>query len=225
MVKLCGFHLSNYHNKVRLALLEKGVAFEEDASCHPSQKDEWLARSPLGKVPILELDDGRRIAESEVICEYLEDAYPQKPLLPKDPYERAKVRELVTFVELHLELVARRLYGPLFFGAPPASEETKASVQKALQKGVRAFKGLARFSPYVAGAELTLADCAAFVSLPLVTLVGKQAFGRDLLEEVPQVKPYLRMLGERPAFAKVNEDRKKAQAEGLARNRERQAGA
>jgi len=225
MVKLCGFHLSNYHNKVRIALLEKGVPFEEDATCSPSQKDEWLARSPLGKVPILELDGGRRLAESEVILEYLEDAYPQKPLLPKDPYERAKVRELITFIELHLELVARRLYGALFFGGRPASEETKKSVEKDLLKGVRALKGLARFSPFIAGSELTLADCAAFVSLPLVTLVSKQAFGRDFLEDIPQVKPYLRMLGERPAFARANEDRKKAQAEGLARMKERQASA
>src|SRR5260221_588351 len=147
MLKLCGFHLSNYHNKVRIALMEKGVPFEEDANCSPSQKDEWLARSPIGKVPILELDGGRRIAESEVICEYLEDAYPQKPLLPKDPYERAKVRELVTFIELHLELVGRRLYGPLFFGKPPPADELKQAVEKDLLKGVRAFKALPKFSP------------------------------------------------------------------------------
>src|SRR3954471_22117019 len=216
MLKLCGFHLSNYHNKVRLALLEKGIAFEEDP-CTPSQKEDCLARSPLGKVPILELDGGRRIAESEVICEYLEEAYPQKPLLPKDPYERAKVRELVTFVELHLELVARRLYPSLFFGAAPASEDTRKSVEKGLQKGVRALRAIGKFSPYLAGSELTLADCAAFVSLPLVTLVSKNAFGRDLLEEIPQVKPYLKMLGERPAFARVNDDRKKAQAGAAAR--------
>src|SRR2546427_11502665 len=81
MLKLCGIHLSNYHNKVRIALLEKGVAFEEDASCAPSQKDEVLARSPLGKVPWLELGDGRRLTESQVIVEYLEETYPQKPLL------------------------------------------------------------------------------------------------------------------------------------------------
>src|SRR5436190_22299367 len=195
MLKLCGFHLSNYHNKVRIALMEKGVPFEEDANCSPSQKDEWLARSPLGKVPILELEGGRRIAESEVICEYLEEAYPQKPLLPKDPYERAKVRELVTFIELHLELVARRLYPALFFGAGPASEDTNKAVEKGLLKGVRALKALAKFSPYIAGSELTLADCAAFVSLPLVTLVSKQAFGRDVLEELPQAKAYVKMLG------------------------------
>jgi len=188
------------------------------------QLKEWLARSPLGKVPILELDDGRRLAESEVILEYLEDVYPQKPLLPKDPYERAKVRELVTFIELHLELVARRLYPSLFFGAGPASDETRKSVEKGLLKGVRALKGLAKFSPYIAGSELTLADCAAFVSLPLVTLVSKQAFGRDFLDEIPQVKPYLKVLAERPAFARANEDRKNAQAAGLARMKERQVG-
>jgi glutathione S-transferase len=224
MIKLCGFHLSNYHNKVRLALLEKGVPFEEDP-CSPSQKDEWLARSPMGKVPILELDGGRRIAESEVILEYLEEAYPQKPLLPADPYERAKVRELVAFIELHLELVARRMYPALFFGAGPASEETKKAVEKGLLKGVRGLKALVKFSPYIAGKDLTLADCAAFVSLPLVMLVGKQGYGRDFLEELPQVKPYLKMLGERPAFARVNEDRKKAQAEGLAKMRAQQPGA
>jgi glutathione S-transferase len=211
MLKLCGFHLSNYHNKVRIALLEKGVPFVEDPACAPSQKEDFLARSPIGKVPFLELDDGRRLAESEVISEYLEEAYPQKPLLPKDAFERAKVRELITFMELHLELVARRLYGQVFFKRD-ISEEVKQSAQKDLVKGIRAFKALARFDPYIAGRELTLADCAAFVHLPLVSLATKHAFGRDFLEEIPQVKPYLKMLGERPAFSKVNQDRKAAQA-------------
>jgi glutathione S-transferase len=211
MLKLCGFHISNYHNKVRIALLEKGVPFEEDSTCTPSQKDEFVARSPMGKVPFLELDDGRRLAESEVIAEYLEEAYPQKPLLPKDPFERAKVRELVTVMELHLELPARRLYREVFFGGK-ISDEVKQSAQKDLAKGVRALKMLVKFDPYIAGAELTIADCAAFVHLPLVSLATKLAYGRDVLADIAPLKPYLKMLGERPAFAKVNQDRKAAQA-------------
>jgi len=210
MLKLCGFHVSNYHNKVRLALLEKGVPFEEESNVHPSQKDDYVALSPMGKVPYLEVD-GARLRESAVICEYLEEAFPQKPLLPKDPLARARVRELIVFIELHMELVVRRLYGGLFFGRP-FSDEMKSQVEREIAKGVRAFKAVAKFEPFVAGKELTLADCAAFVHLPLVSLATKTAYGRDFLEELPQVKPYLRMLGERPAFALVNEDRKAAQA-------------
>ncbi len=210
MLKLCGFHISNYFNKARLAMLEKGIEFEMDASCRPSQDEAFVARSPMGKVPFLELD-GKTLIESDVICEYLEDAYPQKPLLPRDPLERARVRELITIMELHLELVVRRLYPFVFFGKPPV-EDVKQSVEKALPRGLRALKSRARFAPYIAGSEFTLADCAAFVHLPLVSLSTKLAYGRDFLEDLPQVKPYIKKLEERPAFKRVNEDRKAAQA-------------
>ena len=215
MLKLSGFHVSNYHNKVRLALLEKGIEFEEDANCRPSQKDEWLARSPMGKVPVIEVD-GTALAESQAICEYLEDAYPQVPLYPKDPLARAKVRELIAVIELHMELVARRLYGALYFGGQ-VSEETKKEVERDLAKGVRAFSKLVKFDPYIAGKEFTLADCVAFVSLPLISMTSKLAFGKDALESVPQVKPYLKMLGERPHFRKVNDDRKAATEAAVAK--------
>jgi glutathione S-transferase len=67
---------------------------------------------------------------------------------------------------------------------------------------------VAVFDPFIAGRELSIADCAAFAHLPIVSLVTKRAFGRDYLEDIPALKPYLKMLGERPAFARVNEDRK-----------------
>jgi glutathione S-transferase len=210
MLKLCGFRVSNYHNKVRIALLEKGIEHEEDFTARPSQSEEFLARSPLGKVPFLELAGGRRVSESDAICEYLEEIYPQKPLLPRDPWQRAKVRELVLFLELHVELVARRLYGQVFFGKEP-SESAKQSVERELGKGLKGLRALVKFDPFIAGPELTLADCAAFCHLPLVTLTTKIAYGRDFLEDLPQVKPYIAMLKQRPAFARVDEDRKAAQ--------------
>ncbi len=210
MLKLCGFHISNYFNKARIAMLEKGVPFELDPTCKPSQQEDFLARSPMGKVPFLDVD-GAHLSESQVICEYLEDAFPQKPLYPRDPLARARVRELISFMELHVELVARQLYREVFFGGR-VSDEVKQSVEKGLVKGIRALRARARFDPYIAGAELTLADCAAFVHLPLVSLASKIAYGRDPLESMPQIKPYLKMLGERPAFRAVNDDRKAAQA-------------
>jgi len=211
MLKLCGFHISNYFNKVYIAMLEKGIEFQTDADCRPSQDEAFLMRTPMGKVPFLEVD-GKTLAESDVICEYLEDAYPAKPLLPRDPLERARVRELVKILELHVELVARRCYGPLFFGRPPLSEDASRSVERDLSKGMRALKSRTKFAPYIAGAELTLADCAAAVHLPLVSMVSKRMFGRDFLDEMPQARPYLEMVGKRPAFRKAAEARKAAQA-------------
>jgi glutathione S-transferase len=209
MIRLCGFRISNYHNKVRIALLEKGIPHEENENIKPSQEGTHLEKSPMGKVPYLEVD-GECLRESAVIMEYLEEAYPAKPLLPRDPLARAKVRELNTFIELHLELVVRPLYRHL--GGKPAPEELRQRVEKDVAKGVRSLKAVAKFEPFIAGRELTIADCAAFVHLPLVTLVTKNFLGRDFLEDIPQVKPYLKMLGERPAFAKVNEDRRAATA-------------
>ena len=207
MLKLGGFSVSNYYNKVKVALLEKGVAFEE-VYCKTSQDEEYRKRSPMGKVPYLEVD-GQFLCESQVICEYLEDTHPEKALYPKDALARARVRELITVIELHLELVARRLYAQAFFGGT-VSDETKTQVEKELAKGVRAFKQLAKFTPFVAGADLTLADCSAGVHLPLVSLSSKIVLGRDAFEDYAPVRPYLKMLNERPAFRKMNDERKAA---------------
>ncbi|HZS68596.1 MAG TPA: glutathione S-transferase family protein [Burkholderiales bacterium] len=210
MLRLCGYPISNYFNKVRIAMLEKRLEFELDPTCRPSQKEDVLARTPMGKVPFLELD-GATLAESQVICEYLEDAFPQRPLYPRDPLERARVRELIAFLELHVELVARRLYGQVFFGQP-ADDALKQAVEKDLAKGLRALRTRVKFAPFIGGSELTLADCAAFVHLPLVALATRLAYGEDKLAALPGVKTYIAMLGERPAFRTVNEDRKAAQA-------------
>ena len=84
------------------------------------------AVSRADEVRSLEID-GAQLSESQVICEWLEDAYPRKPLYPRDPLERARVRELITILELHIELVARRLYGQVFFKRPPMSGERRRS--------------------------------------------------------------------------------------------------
>lgn len=219
MLKLCGVRISNYHNKVRLALLEKGIAFEEDDQRPPSQDEAYLGHSAMGKVPYIE-HDGKTLTESQAICEYLEEAFPEKPLYPKDAWERAKVRELINYIELHVELVSRRLHKQAFYGGT-VSDESKAQVERELTKGLKALGRLARFAPAIAGPELTLADVCAFVHLPLVATVTRLVLGRDLVEELlPQAKPYLKMLGERAAFERVSADRKAA-AEAFATRRKK----
>jgi glutathione S-transferase len=207
MLELYGFPLSNYHNKVKMALLEKGVPFVEHRIDARNKDDAFYAASPLGKVPYLMTEHGP-LCESQVIVDYLEATHPQPPLLPADPYGAAKVRELVTFIDLHLELVVRELYGKAFFGGD-ISESHAERVRKLLTKNIAAFKRLARFSPYVAGDTFTLADCAAYVSLPLVGLASKLALGSDLMAAGGiDLKPYLKLIGARPSAQKVTADRK-----------------
>lgn len=202
MLTLCGFGASNYHNKVKLALLEKGVAFEEELV--------WVGEtdplaSPLGKVPYLKTAQGT-LCESSVMLDYIEQSYPAHALMPQDPFAAAKVRELMTFLDLHLELVARNLYPEAFFGGK-VSDSVKEKVGAQLEKNVAAFAKLAQFKPFVAGTELTLADCTAAVHLPLITAVTKTIYGRDFLADLP-VKDYMRMWSERPSMQRVHTDRK-----------------
>ncbi len=202
MLKLCGFSASNYYNKVKLALLEKGVPFEEEIAW-VGQTDK--AASPLGKVPYLLTEDGP-ISESTVIMEYIEAKYPQNPLLPSDAFAAAKVRELLRFLELHLELVARNLYAEAFFGGK-VSDSSKEKIGPQLEKNIAAFAILAKFSPFLAGDSFTMADCAGAVHLQLVGSATKIIYGRDYLADLP-VRDYLKRLGERPHVQKVNADRK-----------------
>jgi glutathione S-transferase len=141
-----------------------------------------------------------------VILEYIEDAYPARPLMPADAFQKAKVREIVRYLELHLELVARNLYGEAFFGGK-VSDAAKEKTAEQLAKNVAAFSQLVKFSPFIAGDTFTLADCAAAVHLPLVSSATKIIYGRDCLADLP-VREYLKLLGERPAVQTVNADRK-----------------
>lgn len=207
MITLCGFALSNYFNKVKLALLEKGVPFEEQEVGTGSRDEAILAASPLGKIPFVRTEEGT-LCESQVILDWLEARHPEHPLVPKDAFAAAKVRELATFIDLHLELVARELYPQAFFGGT-VSEETKASVKKRLTKNIAAFKRLAKFSPFVAGDSFTLADCSAWPSLPLVGMATKMVLGEDLLAEAGiDWKAYAKLVGERPSAQRVAADRK-----------------
>ena len=206
-LKLCGFSGSNYYNKVKLQLLEKGVAFEEELVWTGLKDNMALsARSPLGKVPFLDTAHGV-IMESHVCCEYIEDAYPEMPLLPKDPFQAAKVRELMVYMDLHMELVARELFPQAFFGAPAVDKARSDQVRKQLVKGIAVFAKLAKFSPFVAGDTFTLADCVAITHLPVVMGMCKAVWGEDLLADLP-VRAYLKAMGERETVQKINADRK-----------------
>lgn len=210
MIKLCGFAVSNYYNKIKLVLLEKGIEFSEE-EVFPSQDETLLKRSPLGKIPFIETEHGC-LSESQVILEYLEDCYPQIPLYPADNFERAKCRELLQHLELNIELHARRLYKEVFFGGT-VSEEVKAEVKELLEKGLNGLARLAKFSPYIAGDSYTAADIVAWLHFYMISATCQKIYGTDLLaNHIPQLADYMQLMETRPAVQKVAADRAAAMA-------------
>lgn len=195
MFRLHGFPSSNYVNMVHLALLEKGLPFEY-VMTYPNQEAAFLAKSPRGKVPFLESSDGI-VSESSAILEYIEEMAPGSPLMPADPFARAQVRSLMKEIELYIELPARSCYPELLFGLK-LPDAYKAKAREDLRNGLAALKRHGRFSPYLAGDALTLADIVYLYTIELAVQVAKQLFEIDLLEDFASAQNLLQSLNQRP---------------------------
>ena len=93
---------SSASRRVRLCLAEKGLDFESrtvDLTKMEQHSPEYLKLNPLGVIPLLVLDDGRSLYESGTICEYLDETYPDPPLRPIDPFQRATMRNWIRHVD------------------------------------------------------------------------------------------------------------------------------
>ena len=115
-------------------------------------------------------------------------------------------------MELHVELCARQLYPQAFFGAT-LPEKYVARVRADLEKNLSAFKRLMALAPYAAGDTFTIADCCAYVHLPLAGLASKLVLGEDLVNAVGiDWKAYVKLIEQRPTAQRVAADRKADQA-------------
>jgi glutathione S-transferase len=204
MLKLYGFCVSNYYNMVKLALLEKGLPFEE-VSFYPGTTPETLAISPRGKVPVLGVEQGF-INETSVILEYIEQSQNGKALLPNEPFERAQVLALAKEIELYIELPGRACYAEAFFGmaVPDAiKEKTKAE----LLLGFAALSRHGKFAPYVAGDSLSVADLYFLYSVPMARAVAQKLFDIDLLAEMPAARALLERLEHNRHVQRIAKDK------------------
>ncbi len=203
MLKLYGFAVSNYFNMVKHALLAKGVDFEE-VTVFPEQTPEYLAKSPMGKVPCLETPEGY-LCEASVILDYLEATQPEKPLLPADAWGQAKVREVMKVAELYIELPARRLLPALLAGAP-VSDEVKAEVRAVLEKGLRAVNALSGDGEFLLGDRLTLADIVVRYALVVAKLGCGSVMQWDILESSPRLKAWDERMAADPICEQLDAD-------------------
>ena len=199
---LHGFAYSNYYNMPKHTLLYKGVSFEEDL-VYPSAQD-YDKLSPALKVPSLTTDDGQHLSEASVLCEYIEDAYPDKPLLPTDPIARNKNRQLMRMTELYLELPNRRLL-PFSFGNQPAPEPLVTEVIAVVDRGINSINALATFDPWVLGPKLTMADIYLFYVLTVAEM-GNKITGIDLNARIPGLENWHATLAADQVSQKVAAD-------------------
>ena len=202
-LKLYGMPLSNYYNIVKSVLIEQQHEFEE-VLVKPSQEADYLAKSPMGKVPCLETEHGF-LTETAVMLNYLDGLGNQPSFYPADAFARAKVEELIHYLEIYLELPARRLYGEVFFGAP-ADPQLREEVKAQLEKGFAALEKIARFEPYIAGPEISYADFFFCFTVSLVTRVTRKALDWDTFNEKPDIKALLNLMTERESVKRCLAD-------------------
>lgn len=208
MLKLHGFSASNYYNVVKLALLEKGAPFEEVlvyTGAGAGYRPDYLAASPLGKVPCLETEEGF-LSESRCMIDYIERAIPEPALYPSGTFEKGKMLELTQIIDLYLELAARRLI-PYMFAKKPAPERLVQDVRTDLTKGVTAVRQLAKFDTNVLGGDqFTAADIAVVVHFPVIRRITKTVTSWDPFAELPGLAEYLARHEQRPTVQRVRAD-------------------
>lgn len=199
--------LSPYARKVRLALSEKRIAFDCRIERVWERRAEFLTMNPAATVPVLQEPGGGAVADSQVICEYLEDAYPDVPLLGRTPMERAETRRLVAWFDgkfaaevtnnLYYEKQLKRLLG---HGNPDATAIRAGYAN--LRPHLEYLGWLAETRAWLAGPRVSLADFAAAAHLSTLDYMGDIDWsGQDAAKDW-----YARMKS-RPAFRGLLNDR------------------
>ena len=213
MITLHGFSYSNYYNIVKHVLLYKDIPFVEDTQYGGSE--DYLELSPVGKIPSLTTAQGINLSESSVCCDYLEDTYPDKPLYPADSTARAQVRQIMKISELYLELPCRRLINFAFSKTPPPAALVD-EVRGVVTRGIGALNRISAFDPYVAGAELTMADVYLRYVMSVSGMVGASVLKWDIGAQINGFKDWQTLMGSLDVSQKVDADREANQSEFLA---------
>jgi glutathione S-transferase len=199
-MKLYNLMLSNFASKSRIAIYEKGLDVEMVDPPGGLGSADYKKINPLGKVPALDLGNGQLIAESEIINEYLEDKFPEKPLLPKDPEGRARVRSFTRFHDLYLEPPLRALF-PKLFGQ---QLDDKFIQEKVTEVNTRLDQLESMVSsPWAAGDMFSLADAALAPTMFFMSNFLPQFGSKGPFDGRPKLKAWWDRVQERPSVKKV----------------------
>jgi len=199
---LYGHLFSSYTQKVLIALYENGTPFEfrSIGPDTPQHSAEWLARWPLRKFPLL-VDGKRNIAETSIIIEYLQLTHPGSVrLLPADSMAALEVRFLDRFFDLFVMTPVQHAVDGALTGDPVKRQDGAALAEEKLERAYAWLEGDLAGRTWAAGAEFTLADCAAAPSLFYADWTHR------ISESFPVLRAYRTRLLARPSFARAVED-------------------
>ncbi len=169
--------------KVWLVLEHKGIPYELRLLSFDrgdTRKPEFLALNPRGRVPVI-VDEGFALWESGVIAEYLEERFPERPLLPSDPRARATARRIAAEAESYLSPAVNRLFELTLYREGPEDPAAIGACQSQLLMELELFEKQLR-GPYLAG-ELSLADFTLFPHLRLLKRIDDRQPGKGIADE------------------------------------------
>ena len=225
---------SSASRRVRLCLAEKGLEFQShlvDMMNMEHHSPEYLKINPNGVIPTLILGDGRSLYESGTICEYLDEAYPEPPLRPADPYERAVMRNWIRHVDErignliifnwvhslakaaakwsdeelaeHLKKVPSKERQEAWMRAArkPYTEEERAAARGKLVAILDRMEETMRQTRWLAGNAYSIADIAV---VPFVKRIDEEIAPDEMTKQRhPKVAAWWAAIQARPAFAQA----------------------
>lgn len=213
-MKLYSNAASPYAARVRILLRAKGASIPLAEPPGGLGSAEYRAITPLGKVPCLQLDDGRVLPESEVICGYLNATLPGPSLYPSDPLERAQVTLIVRLADLYVSPGMNEFFKLLF--ADPGNRAAIAALLPEIARGLKFLDLHVAQSGYAAGRQFSQADCALAPLLLCVAEVVVPVTGEALLEKRPKLLAYWAAIQQHecaaPVLAEMRQGLKKYQS-------------
>jgi glutathione S-transferase len=200
MRTLYHFWLCPFSRKVRVVLAEKSLPFELAFEKYWQRREEFLHLNPAGQVPVLVEEDGRALAESSAITEYLDEAYPDRPLIGFEATARAEARRLVAWFDLkfHHEVTKNLLDEKLlkrFMGMGEPSSAAIRAGRANLRTHLDYITYLTERRNWLAGEDFTLADIAAAAHLSCLDYLGDVPW-----DDHEPVKDWYVRIKSRPSF-------------------------
>src|SRR5262245_50178015 len=170
-MKMYDFNGAPNPKRVRVYLAEKGLEVpteQVNILSGDNRKPEFLAKNPMGGLPVLELDDGSHLPESLAIIEYFEDLHPEPPMIGKTPQDRASVRALERICQLdvlgRVATVVQNSHA-FFAGRVKQSPDTAETARGQLNAALKVLDQHIGNRPFVVGDKPTIADCTLYAAL------------------------------------------------------------